>query len=42
MSGFKLVPWVTDHYLPWFILTVLVSFTVVALMRCVPRLAAVV
>ena len=36
MSAFKIVPWVTQHYLPWFILTTLVSFIAIALLRRMP------
>jgi fucose 4-O-acetylase-like acetyltransferase len=42
LSGFRIVPWVTQHYLPWYVLTVVVSFIVVALLRRVPYLAGIV
>lgn len=42
ISSFKLVPWVTQHYFIWFVLTVFVSFMAVALMRRMPNLGKIV
>jgi fucose 4-O-acetylase-like acetyltransferase len=42
MSGFKIIPGVAQHYLLWFVLTVILSFIGVALIRRVPHLARIV
>ena len=42
MSGFKIIPWVTQHYLMWFVMTILVSFLGVAFVRRMPYLKIIV